>query len=122
MHEKYCAQYDLCDSGVYSREIINMFFVGQVSLLVENFNIGIYSDIIRVINVKICAMVLLADHYLFIPLSITLITFQGHSNIKQCLLTILCYILKLKLCRTAKSVKQIINVPLFFTFANIQRR
>ena len=67
---------------MYSREIINMFFVGQVSLLVENFNIGIYSDIIRVINVKICAMVLLADHYLFIPLSITLIVCQGHSSVK----------------------------------------
>ena len=30
-------QYDLCDSVVYSREMINMFFVGQVPVLVENF-------------------------------------------------------------------------------------
>ena len=35
-------QYDLCDAGVYSRVILNMFFVGQVSGLVENFKIGIY--------------------------------------------------------------------------------
>ena len=30
-----------------------MFFVGLVSGLVENFNIGIYSDTINVINVKL---------------------------------------------------------------------
>ena len=40
------AQYGFCDSVVYSREIINMFFINQVSGLVENFNIGIYSDTI----------------------------------------------------------------------------
>ena len=52
------AQYDLCDVGVYSREIIIMFFVDQVSGLVENFNIRIYLDIINMINVKLCMMVL----------------------------------------------------------------
>ena len=46
------AQYDLCDSGVYSTEIINMFFVRQVSGLIKNFNIGIYSDTINVIIIK----------------------------------------------------------------------
>ena len=35
--ERDHAQYDLFDSGVYSREIMNMFLVGQVSRLVENF-------------------------------------------------------------------------------------
>ena len=52
------AQYDLYYSGVYSIEMINMLFVGQVSGLVENFNIVIYLDTINVINVKLCVMVL----------------------------------------------------------------
>ena len=72
---KVYAQYNLCDSGVYSRETINMFFVGQVSWLVENFNFGIYSDIINVINVKLCMMVLPIKLNLFIPLSVTLTIF-----------------------------------------------
>ena len=37
--KKNHAQYDLCDSGVYSREIFNMFLVVQVSGLVQNFNV-----------------------------------------------------------------------------------
>ena len=53
------AQYGLRDPGVYSREIINVFLVGQVSGLLENLNIGIFSDTISVINVKLCMMVLL---------------------------------------------------------------
>ena len=68
---------------MYLREIINMFMVSQVSGLVENFNIGIYSDTINVINVKLCMMILLTELYLFIPLSVTLTIFQGHSNVKQ---------------------------------------
>ena len=32
---------DLCDSGVYSRKICNMFLFSQVYGLVEHFNIGI---------------------------------------------------------------------------------
>ena len=56
------------DAGVYSREIINMFLVGQVSGLVENLNIGIYSDTISVVNIlKLCMMVLLIKLHLFIP-------------------------------------------------------
>ena len=39
-------------TGMYSREIIDKFFIGQVSVLVKNFNIGIYSDTVSVINVK----------------------------------------------------------------------
>ena len=65
--KKKHAQYELCISGVCSREIIYMFLVSQVSGLVENFNIGIYSDSINVINVKLCMMALLIDLYLFIP-------------------------------------------------------
>ena len=39
-------------TGVCSRELINVFLVGQVSGLVENFNTGIYSHTKNVINVK----------------------------------------------------------------------
>ena len=69
-------------TGVYSREIINTFVVGLASGDVENFNVGIYSDTIKVINVNLCMMVLLIELYLFIPLSVTLTIFQGHSNVK----------------------------------------
>ena len=66
--------------------------------LVENFNFGIYSDIIIVVNVNLCMMVLLIEVYLFIPLSVTLTIFQGHSNVKQSYLKMLCsYPVKLKL-------------------------
>ena len=51
--------------------------------LVENFNIGINSETITVINVKLCTMVLLTELYLFIPLSETLTIFQGYSYVKQ---------------------------------------
>ena len=57
IQQKVYAQYDLCDSVVYSREIINMIFVSQVSWLVENFYVGIFLDTINVINVKLCRMV-----------------------------------------------------------------
>ena len=71
-------QYVVCNSGVYSREMINMLFVCQVSGLVKNFNIGII-----VINVKLCMMVLHIELYLFIPLSVTLTNFQDHRNVEQ---------------------------------------
>ena len=70
---------------MYSREIINMCFVCQVSWLVKNFNIGIYSDTINMINVKLYMMVLLIELYLFIPLSVTLMMCHGHSNLKTVL-------------------------------------
>ena len=55
---------------MYSREIISMLSVSQVSGLVENFDTGIYSDtIINVINFKLCMIVLLIKLYLFILLS-----------------------------------------------------
>ena len=62
---------------MYSREIMNMFFIGKVSGFVENFNIGILSDSTNVINVKLCMMVLLIELYLFIPLSVTLTIFHN---------------------------------------------
>ena len=64
---------------------LTCFFIGQVSGLVENFIIGIYSDTINVlvINVKICMMALLTELYLFIPLSETFTIFHRHNNVKQ---------------------------------------
>ena len=41
IHQEDHVQYDLSDFDVYSRKIINMFIIGQVSVLVKNFNIGI---------------------------------------------------------------------------------
>ena len=49
IHEIDYAHYELCDSGVYIREIVSMVFVGQVSGLVESFSTVIYSDIINLI-------------------------------------------------------------------------
>ena len=76
------AQYNLCDSVVYSREIINMVLFSQVSGLVENFKIGIFSDTRNVMNVKLCIMVLLIELYLFIPFSVYLTTFLGQGNVR----------------------------------------
>ena len=59
-----------------------MFLVGQVSRLVENFNIGIFSDTLKVINVKFCMMVIHIELYLLITLSVTLTLFQDHSSVK----------------------------------------
>ena len=49
----------------------------------KEFNVAIFSDIINMINVKIHMMVVLIELYPFIPLSITLTVFQGHSVVKQ---------------------------------------
>ena len=40
-------------------------------------------DTMEVINLKLCMMVLLMELYLFIPLSVTLTTFQGHRSVEQ---------------------------------------
>ena len=60
-----------------------MFLIGQVSGLVRNFNIGIYSDTINVINVKLCMMSLLIELYMFITSSETMTICQGHSSVEQ---------------------------------------
>ena len=57
-----------------------MLFVGQMYGLVKKFNTEINSDTINVINVKPCMMVLLTE---FIPLSVTLTTFQDPSNVEE---------------------------------------
>ena len=64
-------------------EITHMFFVGPVPRLFENVNIGIHSDTINVINVKLCMMVLLTELYLFIPISVILTIFEGHNDVEQ---------------------------------------
>ena len=77
-----------------------MVLVGLLSGLVKNFNIGIFSDTINVININLFIMVLYIELYLFILLSLTLTIFQ-YQIVKQ--LKILCsYPIKLKLCRIVK--------------------
>ena len=53
-----------------------------MSVCGKNFNIVIISDTMNMINVKLCMMVVLSELYPFIPLSVTLIVFEGHSNVK----------------------------------------
>ena len=62
--------------------MINIFLVSQVSGIVRNFNVKIFSDTINVINIRLCMMVLPIALHLFIPLSVTLTVFQGHSSVK----------------------------------------
>ena len=54
---------------------------GQVSICGENFNVAILLDTVSMMNVKICMMVVLVELYPFLPLSVTLIVFQGHSSV-----------------------------------------
>ena len=72
----------MCDSDVYSREIISIF-VSVKCLRLLKTNIGIYSDTINAINFKLCMVILLIEIYLFIPLSVTLTVFQSHSSVEQ---------------------------------------
>ena len=46
----------------------------------KNFVVAIFSDTIHVINIKLYMMLLLTELYLFIPLLVTLIIFEGHSS------------------------------------------
>ena len=72
---------------------------GQVIVCSRNSNVVIFSDTVNMRNVKLCMKVVLIELYPFHTLSVTLIVFQGHSNVKQCLLKILCsYPIKFKLC------------------------
>ena len=53
-----------------------------MSICGRNFNVGIFWDTIIVINVRQCMIVVLIELYPFIALSITLVVFQGHNNVK----------------------------------------
>ena len=45
----------------------------------KNFNIAIFLDSVNVTNVNLCMMVQLTEPYPFIPLSVTMIIFQGQA-------------------------------------------
>ena len=46
-------------------------------------NIAIFLDTsMSMVNVKLCMIVVLTVFYQFIPLSVTLVLFQGHSSVK----------------------------------------
>ena len=78
---------------------------GHMSVRGKNLNVAIFSDILKIINVKLCMVVVLIEHYPFIPLSVTLIVFQGHSSVKQFLLknVFSCPIIRWKLCMIVDS-------------------
>ena len=69
----------------------------------KDFHVAIFSDTINLINANLCMMVLLAELYPFIPLSVTLIVFQGHSSVKQ--ENVFSSPIKLKLCTIVDYVK-----------------
>ena len=76
IHYEDHAQYELCDFGVCSREILCMFLVSQVPGLV------LHLDFFRHRKCSKCQT--LPDSVnLFITCSVTLTLFQGHSNEKQ---------------------------------------
>ena len=63
----------------------------------KNLNVGIFSDTMNVVSMKLYMMVLSINHYPFIPLSVTLNIFQGHSSVKQVRQNF--YPIQLRLCR-----------------------
>ena len=87
------AQYYVFDLHVFKGD--QRCLVSQVSGLGKNFNLGLFTYTINMINIKLCMMVLLIEFNLFISLSVTLTIFQGHRNVE---LKMLCsYSNKLKL-------------------------
>ena len=76
----------------------------------------------NMISVKLCMMAVLIELYPSIPLSPTLIVFQGHGSAKQFKLRILCSYIQLKLCTVVDYMKKIMNIPLCFIFAHVQER
>ena len=54
-----------------------------LSVCGKNFYVVIFSDTINLINVTLCMMAVFIDLCPFIPLSLTLIVFQGHGSAKQ---------------------------------------
>ena len=91
---------------------------GQVSIAGKNFNVVIFLDTTIMINVKLCTMAVFIELYPFIPLSVSMTVFQGHSSVKQVELKILCSnLIKLKLCVIVDYAKDIMNI-LFFIFTH----
>ena len=57
--------------------------VGGESVCGKNLNGAIFSNTINMVNVKLWMMLDLTELYPSLPLSMTLIVFQGHSSVKQ---------------------------------------
>ena len=55
--------------------------LSECPFVAETLNDAIFSDTLNMINVKLCMMVVLIEHYPFIPLSLTLTAYQGHSSV-----------------------------------------
>ena len=51
---------------MFKGDDLHVFGWSKMSGLVENFSIGIFSDAMNVINVRLCMMVLHIEIYLFI--------------------------------------------------------
>ena len=87
----------------------NLHVLGHLSVQAcQNIYVGMFSDTINVINVKLCMMELHFQLYLFIILPETLTLFEGHNSVTQLQLKILCsYPIKLKLHRTVKYGKNL---------------
>ena len=96
----------ICVSLVCTMGNIYHVLVGQLSGLVINFSIGIYSDTINVINVKLCLKVLLIEVYLLMLLSVTLTIFQHHSSVEQFWHLTLCVSKKKKRVKIVNSLSQ----------------
>ena len=56
---------------------------GRLSICGKTFNVVLFLDTINMMNVKLCMMLVLIELYPVIPLSMTLIVFQGHRSVKQ---------------------------------------
>ena len=76
---------------MYSREIVNFFSSVKCLGLSKTFNIGIFSDSINVVNVKLCMMVQLIELYLFIPLSVTLTIYFMVTDVSEILTAIVLF-------------------------------
>ena len=55
----------------------------ECPFVARTFNVVIFSDTINMINVKLCMMVVLIELYPSIPLSVTLVVFQGYGSVRQ---------------------------------------
>ena len=91
-----------------------MFLVRQLSGHIKNFNIGIFSDTINIIDVRLCMVVLHIELHYCISLLVTLTLLQGYSSVKHFRLKILrFYPISLKLYRIVKYMKQLLTIRYF---------
>ena len=63
--------------------LISVRLAGRLFICGKSVNVAIFSDAIKMDDFKICKVVVFIELYPFIPLSVTLIVFQGHSSVKQ---------------------------------------